>query len=172
MKLDRSNWYALFVESGQEEKVKARLDYKLSGSMKVLIPKRKLKERKGGCAYVAVRKLFPGYVLLNGDINVYKYYALKGIPGVFNLLKTGHEPAVINYWEMEVLNRLMCNGDTIDFSHCLMQNSRVVVVDGPLLSMEGRILSVDNRKCRAKVNITFLGEPRVVELGISLLQPA
>ena len=172
MRTVNEDWYALFVKSGQEENIKQRLEYKLSDSMKILIPKRKLKERKNGDIRVVVRRMFPGYVLLQGDLDVYRYYMLKDTPGIFKLLRTGGEPARINYWEMETLNRLMCNGDTIGFSNCLMKDSRVVVIDGPLLSMEGRILSVDNRKGRAKVNISFMGEPRIIDLGISVLQPA
>ena len=62
--------------------------------------------------------------------------------------------------------------EIIGFSDVLFENGKVKVVDGPLLSMEGQIISIDQRKGRAKVLLAFLGEERTVELGISVLRPA
>jgi len=53
----------------------------------------------------------------------------------------------------------------------LIKGGSVVVVDGPLTSMEGLIVDINRRKARAKVRLNFMGEPRIVELGISVLQP-
>lgn len=166
------DWYALFVVTGEEEKVKKRLDYRLQGDLRIIVPKRKLRERRNGQWHNVIRPLFPGYVLLNGEMNTERYYKLKRVPGLFGLLKSGHEPAPIDYWELEVINRLICNNETVGYSSVLMENGRVVVVDGPLVSLEGQIVSINPRKGRAKVSLTFMGEPRIVELGINLLQPA
>ena len=165
------DWYALFVVTGEEEKVKeARLQ--AAGRLKDHSAQRKLRERRNGQWHNVIRPLFSGYVLLSGEMNTERYYKLKRVPGLFGLLKSGHEPAPIDYWELEVINRLICNNDTVGFSSVLMENGRVVVVDGPLVSLEGQIVSINPRKGRAKVSLTFMGEPRIVELGINLLQPA
>jgi transcriptional antiterminator NusG len=166
------NWYALFVLTGSEDKVKKRLDYRFQGELRIVVPKRKLRERRNGKWHNVIRTLFPGYVLLNGEMSVDNYYRLKRVPGLLGLLKSGYDPAPIDYWEMEVINRLICNNETVGYSNVLMENGKVVVVDGPLVSLEGQIISVNLRKCRAKVSLTFMGEPRVVELGINMLQPA
>jgi transcriptional antiterminator NusG len=166
------NWYALFVLTGNEDKVKKRLEYRFQGELRFVVPKRKLRERRNGKWHNVIRTLFPGYVLLNGEMNVDNYYRLKRVPGLLGLLKSGCDPAPIDYWEMEVINRLICNNETVGYSNVLMENGKVVVVDGPLVSLEGQIISVNLRKCRAKVSLTFMGEPRVVELGINMLQPA
>ena len=166
------NWYALFVATGQEDKVKERLVYRFGDKIKILVPKRKLRERRGGTWVHIVRVLFPGYVLINGNIGVEEYYRLKGVPGLFRLLKAGQMPTRIEPYEMEVINKLICNDETIGFSSVLVENGRVVVVDGPLVSLEGQIQSIDRRKGRAKVILNFMGEPRTVELGVSVLQPA
>ncbi len=166
------DWYALFVMTGEEEKVKIRLDYRFQGDMRILAPKRKMRERRKGRWHNVIRALFPGYVLLNGDMSVKNYYRLKRVPGLLKLLKSGYDPVPINYWEMEVINRLICNDETVGYSSVLMENGKVVVVEGPLVSLEGQIVGINKRKGRAKVNLTFMGEPRVVELGIEMLQPA
>lgn len=167
-----NNWYAVFAKSGQEDKVKERLEYRFDDRFRIIVPKRKLRERKGGVWSYVIRPLFPGYVLVNGDIGTEEYYGFKNVPGLFKLLCSGCEPSRIEPYEMEVINRLICNSDIIGFSDVLMENGRVVVVDGPLLSLEGQILNINRRKGRAQVMLNFMGEPRTVDLGINLLQPA
>lgn len=163
-------WYALFVVTGDEENVKERLQYRFNDKFRVLVPKRKLRERKDGKWEHIIRTLFPGYVLINGFLDITDYYAMKGIPGLLKLLRSGSELLEINPWEMEIIGQLICNDETIGFSDVLIENGRVIVVDGPLLSMEGYIVSINKRKSRAKVRLDFLGEERTVELGINMLQ--
>lgn len=167
-----NDWHGIFVETGDEDRVKERLKYRLPDDFTIIVPKRKLKLRKGGIWRIETKVLFPGYILLNGIINTEIYYLLKNIPNLFKLLKTGNEIAEIDNREMAVLSRLICNGEEIGFSNVLVENGKVRVVDGPLFSLEGIILSIDHRKERAKVRLNFLGEERTVDLGISLLGPA
>lgn len=166
-----NEWHGLFVVTGEEEKVKERVKYRLQDDFTVVVPKRKLKIRKGGIWRVESRVLFPGYVLVNGIITTDIYYRLKNIPNVLRLLMTGNTVASIDRSEMTVLSKLISNNEEIGFSNVLVENGRVQVVDGPLFSLEGIILSIDHRKERAKVRLTFLGEERTADLGISLLRP-
>ena len=165
-------WHGIFVITGDEDKVKERIKYRLQEDYTVVVPKRKLKLRKGGIWRVETKVLFPGYVLINGEINTDIYYRLKNIPSILKLLKTGTTVAPIDSREMAVLSRLICNSEEIGFSNVLLENGRVRVVDGPLFSLEGIILSIDHRKERAKIRLNFLGEERTVDLGISFLRPA
>jgi len=169
--IDPHNWYALFVKTGEEDRVKERLNYRFKEELTILVPKRRLRERRAGNWYFRTRTLFPGYVLVNGHIDMYSLERFKNVPGLFRLLRSGSEPLRIEPCEMEVLSRLICNGENIGFSQVLMENGRVRVVDGPLVSLEGHIISIDRRKGRAKVSLNFLGEPRTVELGVSVLRP-
>lgn len=165
-------WHGMFVVTGDEDKVKERVKYRLPEDYTVMVPKRKLRLRKGGIWRVETKILFPGYVLINGEINTDIYYRLKNIPNVLRLLKTGTTVAPIDSHEMDMLSRLICNSEEIGFSNVLLENGRVRVVDGPLFSLEGIIQSIDHRKERAKIRLNFLGEERTVDLGIAFLRPA
>lgn len=171
-KQNSNRWYAIFVITGEEDNVKERLQYKFNDSIRILVPKRKLKERKDGKWEYVIRTLFPGYVLLNGDVGIEDYYDMKGTPGILKFLRSGSELLEIHPWEMEVIGQLICNDETIGFSDVLVENGKVIVVEGPLLSMEGYIVSLNKRKGRVKVRLDFLGEERTVELGVNMLQPA
>lgn len=165
------NWYAIFVLTGEEDNVKERLQYRFGDKYRITVPKRKLRERKDGSWRDIIRVMFPGYILINGTFDVEEYNKFKNVPGLIKLLCSGYEPIRIPQVEIDIISRLVVNDDTIDFSRIFIENGKVTVVDGPLLSMEGQILSVDKRKGRAKVRLQFLGEERTVELGVSVLRP-
>jgi transcription termination/antitermination protein NusG len=164
-------WYAIFVKTGEEETVKTYLNHIFPSGFKVVVPKRKLKERKQGIISYIIRVLFPGYVLINGYIGPEQYYSMKRVPGLLRLLCSESGPVEIRHEEIELLGSLVCNSDIIDFSNVLCENGRVQVIDGPLFSLEGLIESVNKRKGRARVRLNFLGEERSIELGISVLKP-
>lgn len=166
------NWYVLFVKTGQEDKVKERLIYRFGDEFKVLVPKRRIRERRGGKWYFVTRTLFTGYVLVQGNVSCDIIARLRGIPGLIRLLESGSEPLRIEWYEMKVLSHLICNGEIIGLSDVLVENEKIRVIDGPLIDMEGYIINVDHRKGRARIRLNFLGEPRTVELGINLINPA
>jgi Transcription antiterminator len=164
-------WYAVFVKTGQEDKVKEKLQYCLTGkNVRVLVPKRRLLERKNGNWGQKIRILFPGYVFLNGPIGIEEYYSLKKVPGLIRVLKDGHGLLNISEQEITVISRLMCNGETVGSSNVMVNGSRIVVTDGPLLGLDGLIESINKRKGRARVRINLMNELRVVELAVSVIQ--
>ena len=165
------DWYAAFVVTGEEDNVKERLNYRFEDRFKVLVPKRKLRERKNGIWKFTTRILFPGYVLLNGNIEDIAGCDFRSIPKLIKPLKNGTDMERIDRKEMMVLSRLICNNEVIDFSNILIENGKVKVIDGPLVSMEGVIVSVDHRKGRARVKLDFLGDERIIELGVAVLSP-
>lgn len=173
LKEECDKWYALFVVTGDEDDVKERVLYRLgSRGIKAVVPKRRLFERKNGVVKSKIRYLFPGYVLLNGQVGVEEYYSLKGIPGLIRILKDKTDLLMIDKREIGIISALMDNSETIEPSKVFIDGGRVVVTDGPLYGLEGLIESVDRRKGRAKVRLNFIGEDRLVDLGISIVQPA
>lgn len=170
---DSGKWYALFVLTGEEDKVKERLRYRFRGTkLSFIVPKRKLMERKEGQWEEKVRPVFPGYILVNGDIGVEEYYLFMGIPGLLRVLKDNSKPFEIPEEDVAVIKRLVGKGEIIEHSTVLLESGKVVVVEGPLFGLEGLIQSIDKRKGRAKVRLTFASEPRLVDLSIFVIQPA
>jgi transcription termination/antitermination protein NusG len=170
---DEESWHVLFVMTGDEDNVKERLLYRFKNSdLRILVPKRKLRERRNGVWETRVRTLFPGYVLLNGRVGLEEYYAFNGVPGLIRVLRDKSGILRIEQDEISVLSRLICDNEIIGPSDVYMDNGRVVVIDGPLLGMEGSIESIDRRKGRVKVRLNFIGEARLVELSITMVQAA
>jgi len=168
---NENNWYAIFVLTGEEDKVKQRLDYCFEEEFRIAVPKRVLKERKGGVWREQTRTLFPSYVFINGLLDTTHYYKIKSVPGIVSLLGDKQSLLPIPPEEMMVLESLLYEDELIGYSDILINNKKVIVVSGPLTSLEGQIISVNKRKGRAKVQLSFLGELRTIELGVNLLEP-
>lgn len=164
------SWHAIFVSTGQEEKAKKALKTTFGDEMKFLVPKRELRERKKGKWHKVKRKLFPGYVLLKGNITTDRYYRMKQIPMLTKLLRDEDGALKIDEKELKLLKILIDNEDgDIGISTAYKENDKVKVTSGPLVGLEGSIESIDKRKGRAKVRIDFLGQTRIVQLGIQLV---
>ena len=163
-------WYAIFVETGQEEKLKQLIDTLYpDDNIKILIPKRRLIERRQGKKHEVIKILFPEYVLIQTVMAFSMYYRLSRLPMVYSILKDECEPVPIRDEEMAVILSLTSEGDTIGFSEVYREGDRIVVINGPLKGLEGIIEKFDARKNRIKVCIQFLGREKRIDLGAHLV---
>lgn len=166
-----TDWYVIHVLTGKEEGVKKHLEDITGGVYNLFIPRRELRERRLGAWHKVIRILFPGYVLIQGEITTDCYYHIKLTPNVIKLIDNEGEPVPIHKSEIETLNRLTGNSDIIEISDVLIIGNKVTVIDGPLVACEAIIESVNKRKGRVKVRLNFLGEKRTVELSVNVVEP-
>ena len=168
------NWFALFVKTGNEEKVKLRLEYRFKGEPEVFIPKRLVRERRKGVWREKVRPLFPGYVLMRGDITPKVLMQLWYVPDLYMLLKQDCRPVTIPEEEVDCFRHLMDGLDTIGLSTAITVGDRIEFVTGPLAltSMKGEVVGIDKRKGRAQVKFTFLGEERILPFSFEMITPS
>jgi len=163
------NWYVLHVLTGEELRVQKRLA-RTAPDIRTLVPRRKLKERCQGVFREATRLLFPGYVFAYTALNVESYYKLTAPAGVIGILGKP-DPCPVPEREMAHVLKWCEEGELVGLSR-VRDGERVIVIDGPLKNMEGHIVRVDRRKCRARVRITLFGEPKEIDFGIEFLQQA
>ena len=163
-------WYALFVRTGEEEVMRKYLETLLSDiNMKILIPKRKLQERRKGKVYEIIRTLLPGYVLVKTEMDFNFYYRLKQMPGLLRILRDESDPLPIPEHEIAVILALTSQGDVIEFSEIYKEGDRIKVSKGPMKGLEGIIESYDHRKKRLKIRLEILGQVKRVDLGAELV---
>ena len=162
-------WYVTFVETGKEEEVQKWLDHYFDKDIqRNMVPKRRLIEKKGGEPYSVIKKLFPGYVFICIDMDVEKYEIIKGIPKLIRFLSTGAYYSPIDDSEMSVILRLV-GDDIIGYSKVFVENAKILVKEGCLYGMEGIIKKVDKHKNRAKIQLDFMGEQRIVDVGVEIV---
>lgn len=163
-------WYAVFVERSKEEEVQKWLDFYFDrDTLRSLVPKRRLKEKKAGKSYCIFKKLFPGYVFIHTTMNLDKYRIIRSIPGLIRILNTDEYYSQIEESEMSIILRLVGDDSIIDYSRVFIENSKVLVKEGPLRGLEGIITKVNTHTNRAKVQLNFMGEPRFIDVGIEIL---
>lgn len=171
-------WYALFVETGQEEIVQRFLQlYFDKLLLYTIVPKRIIPERKEGKVKHVIKKIFPGYILIRTEMNAEVFHKIKNIPHCHRLLTNGkcYSKDIGEYYskidqeEISPLLKLIGNGEIIDYSEIILENSRVLVKSGPLQGLENIIKKIDKRKNRAKIILNFIGTEKVIDVGIKVI---
>ncbi|MCY9517587.1 antiterminator LoaP [Paenibacillus apiarius] len=187
-------WYVLFVETGKEDMVREMLSNRFDkDKLHCIVPKRRVSERHKGLNYDTTKLLFPGYILINTEMNFETYYKIKAIPKVYCLLnyRNNKYDELKNYYSIKfykdsnveeqyfkelkkedislILN--LINGDgVIDYSEVFTVNSKVFVKSGPLVGNEAIIKKLDKRKGRAKILLNFFDTSKLVDVGVIMLK--
>jgi transcriptional antiterminator NusG len=168
------DWYAVFVETGREHDAKRSISRLVSSpAVECLVLRRRITERRQGRLKETLRPLFPGYLLIKGNMDMSLYRTIMSAPGVLKVLA-----AEGSYWtripddEMEPILQLLHHGDILDYSQVTLPGTEVVVLSGPLYGLEHLIRKIDKRKGRARVSLVFHGTEHTVDLGVSVVPPA
>lgn len=166
-----NSWYVFYVKSGEENKAKdnlvsicerkdIKLDFVIPSAIKFI--------KKGKQRIKTYKTIFPGYVFANGNIDTEIYTILKGIPGVYRLLRDRNTFTILPVpaEEMELLASIMNVHGVIEAPEVSFEEGQTAVITkGPLTSFKGKIVSVDKHKNKLTLLIPFLGEERKVEVG-------
>lgn len=162
------NWYVAQVMTGKEEEVKARIrEYGITA----VVPKKRMMEQKCGKWRGVVRVIFPGYVfIVICAMEAEAYYKIRSVTGVIKLLGDEQGPISILEAEVSAILRLTQNGDLLGLSEVFVEGGKINVVSGPLKGLEGKIVKLDARRYRAKVNISLMGESRIVDLPVNVIK--
>ncbi|ALB45643.1 antiterminator LoaP [Clostridium beijerinckii] len=166
------DWYVIFVKTGKEDVVKDWLNIQFdSKALYTLIPKRKLMEKRKGKFYHVLKKLFPGYIFINTNMDLNKYTTIMKIPDIIKILNNGTSYySKVNDSEMHIILNLVKESTIIDYSKIYTENSKIFVKSGPLYGMEGIIKRIDKHKSRARILLNFMGENKFIDVGIELIE--
>jgi len=169
------SWYALCVRSGYEDLVESLILRDLNETLvSVLVPKKTVPEKRKGHFKWVTRKLLPGYILINTSMDAKMYYKLKEIPNCYNFLNKFQDDDDIYFLEIpdqEItpIIQLLNDRGTIECSEAYFEGSKVIVKSGPLKGREGIIRRIDKRKKRAKLLLNFLGDTKMIDVGVEFL---
>jgi transcriptional antiterminator NusG len=177
-------YYAIQVITGSEEKF-----IKLYNSTHSDLPlpiyhlQRELKERHDGKTVQKTLSLFPGYLFIacddapklgesatGGGVEQY-HWALRRTDGFIRFLRSNQDIVSLEGRDLEiVLHFILKTGSVAGISKVFFNESeRIVVSEGPLKGLEGKIIKVDKRKGRAKIKLDLYGDAYVVDLGFEII---
>lgn len=169
-------WYALFVETGKEEQVKKHINNTMSSSntsipYELLIAKREVREKKDGMVRTVVKRMFPGYILLETEEILKFYLKLKTTrcEHYFGVLRNGSYFKEVRLEEISNIIYMSNSDGVIGSSDVFVENDRILVKKGPLTNYDGFIKKVDRRKHRVKVLFMFNGEKHYIDLSVNFI---
>jgi transcriptional antiterminator NusG len=165
-------WYVVHAYSGYEKKVMlALLDrIKLNGMEDqfgdVLVPTEEVVEIRAGQKRKSERKFYPGYVLVEMEMNDETWHLVKSTPRVMGFIGgTADKPAPITRKEADAILQRVQDGVEKPKPKTLYEPGELVrVVDGPFADFSGVVEEVNYAKSRLQVAVTIFGRSTPVEL--------
>ena len=171
-------WYVVHAYSNFENKVKTSLEerVKLHGLEdkfgEVLVPTEEVVEMREGQKRRSERKFFPGYVLVQMELDEETWHLVKEVPKVLGFIGgSSDRPAPITEAEAnQILNRVE-EGVDKPRPKVLFEPGEVVrVIDGPFNDFSGVVENVNYDKSKLRVAVQILGRPTPVELDFGQVE--
>ena len=164
-------WYFIHTYSGHENKVveslQARIrDMELAEQITgVLLPKEKVVEKRGNKEHVSERMFYPGYVLVEMDMDDHVWHVVKATPRVTGFVGTGQQPTPLS--EEEVQQIVYKSGESKEKPKLKVKfekNETVRITEGPFATFTGVVDEVNDDRETLKVMVTIFGRSTPVEL--------
>ena len=167
------NYYALQVKTGGEEKFMRLFRAQNPGvTLPLHFPQRYLDLRRGGKIIPSRLAIFPGYIFLESDEpSILPYLgAFRKTKGFYRFLRSNDDIIPLQNRDLELVLHFIKIGPVAGKSKVYYdENSRIVVVSGPLSGLEGRIIKADKRKGRAKIKLDLYGDSFCIDLAFEVL---
>jgi transcription termination/antitermination protein NusG len=169
-------WYVVNTYSGHENKVRTTMERRIESLGlgrhfgEISIPTESIIEIKNGKKVPTTQRQFPGYILINMDMNENTWQLVRQTPGVTQIVGAGEKPTPLSRAEVE---RLLHPGEaaeqrekvktTVDYQI----GETVKVIGGPLSDFTGSISDSNVDQSRLKVLVSIFGRETPVELSFN-----
>ena len=167
-------WYVVNTYSGHEQKVKEKLEAKIESMgmqdhiYRIIIPETTEVEIKDGVKKEKVKKMFPGYILVEMVMSDEAWYIVRNTPGVTGFIGSSGKGAKPTPLLPQEIDKVLANMgmSRLNIDSDMNVGDKVDVVDGPFKGMSGTIDSIDNENNRLNVLIDLFGQETPVEVEL------
>ena len=173
-------WYVVHAYSGFEKSVMRAIQERINRQGmqemfgRILVPVEEVVEMRGGQKAISERKFFPGYVLVEMEMNDDTWHLVKNTPKVTGFVGgTATKPTPISEKEVEKIMQQMQEGVEKPRPKVLFEVGEVVrVKEGPFTDFHGAVEDVNYEKNRIRVSVTIFGRATPVELEFGQVEKA
>ncbi len=165
------NWYIIHTYSGFENKVAESLRTRAEAFGfadkigQVLIPTEEVVELRNGKKVTSKRLVYPGYVLVEMEMNDELWHAVKNTPRVTGFVGGGTTPTPLSADEVNsILYRQASSAERPRPKMTFEKNDNVRIIDGPFASFSGKVDEVNTDRGTLRVMVTIFGRATPVEL--------
>ena len=171
---NKKHWYTLHVYSSMEKSVKHALEERIaqSGPLRekfgaVLLPIEKVHEIRNGRKMTSERRMYPGYVFIQMEMNDATWHLVNATPRVIEFLGNNN-PVVLSQKEVDSIMEAMGTGEDkprpkIEFE----VGEEIRVKNGPFKDFNGHIEAVDYDKSRLQVFVSIFSRDTLVDLAFN-----
>lgn len=171
LEAETKSWYIIHTYSGFEQKVADSLRSRSEAFGfadkigQVLIPTEEVLELRNGKKVTSKRMLYPGYVLVQLDMNDELWHAVKNTPRVTGFVGGGNNPVPLTSDEVNsILYRQATAAERPRPKMSFEKNENVRIVDGPFTNFSGKVDEVNSDRNTLRVLVTIFGRATPVEL--------
>lgn len=165
-------WYVLQVRTGTEESIRLQCRNNIPEAVleRCFIPYYEEKKRIRGEWTIQKKVLFPGYVfVVTEDLN-HLYDSLKTVIGLTKLIGTGKEIVPLTEEEKDFLLGFGGEEQVVKMSEGIIEGTKIIVTQGPLMGKEGYIKKVDRHKRKARLELEMFGRMQEVVVGLEIVE--
>ncbi|MEE8176832.1 MAG: transcription termination/antitermination protein NusG [Acidobacteriota bacterium] len=165
------NWYIIHTYSGFERKVKESLESRVKAFGleekigQILIPTETVVEMRGGKKVESSRLFYPGYVLVELEMDDNVWHVVKATPRVTGFVGSAQNPSPLSEEEVDqIINRVATAEEKPTPKMIFERNETVKIVDGPFNNFTGVVDEINMDRNTLKVMVTIFGRSTPVEL--------
>ena len=160
-------WYVVNTYSGHENKVKEKLEMRAESMdmkdyiFRVIVPEEKVVEVKDGVEKEKVKKMFPGYILVEMVMSDDAWYVVRNTPGVTGFIGSsgkGAKPTPLQPYEVDKILKDIVVG------------TKVKIASGPFEGMIGKIDSMDIPNSKIMLLVDLFGQETSIEVDLSEIE--
>lgn len=174
----KKRWYVIQTFSGFESRVTQSLkEYIKLNKMEdkfgeIMVPTEEVMEIRGGFRRKSERKFFPGYILIQMNMEDNTWHLVRSVPRVMGFIGgTSDHPSPVSEKDInEIINRLQKVGDKPRPKVLFEPGEVVRVSDGPFIDFNGVVEEVDYEKSRLKLSVSIFSRATPVELDFSQVE--
>jgi len=166
-----NKWFVVHTYSGYENQVRVSLEERIKlykkeeYFSKILVPSEKVVELVKGEKKTSDRKIFPGYILINMELNDETWHIVRNTPKVTGFIGGRINPVAIPDAEVEEIMNQMSEGSLKPKPKVLYEKGdSIKVIDGPFTNFNGVVAEVKPEKGKLKVFVSIFGRSTPVEL--------
>ncbi|HKB84719.1 MAG TPA: transcription termination/antitermination protein NusG [Ignavibacteriaceae bacterium] len=165
-------WYVVRTFSGHENKVKTLLENELGDNeplrakiQEILVPMEKVFEVKDGKKKSKTKNFFPGYILVNADLDNQVKEFILNTPSVMGFLGTRNNPNPLQPEEVKrIVGRISQDESSERMETIFRSGDLVKIIDGPFNNFTGTVQEVNEEKMKIKVMVSIFGRKTPVEI--------
>jgi transcriptional antiterminator NusG len=164
-------WFIIHTYSGFEQKVAESLRTRSEAFGfadkigQILIPTEEVVELRNGKKVTSKRMIYPGYVLVEMEMNDELWHAVKNTPRVTGFVGGGNSPVPLSADEVnQILYRQASSAERPRPKMTFEKNDPVRIVDGPFANFAGKVDEVNPERGTLRVMVTIFGRATPVEL--------